>query len=72
MALEQAAKKVGGFGQLARLLRVSRQAVYKWLETKVPPKRCADVERVSGVPREKLRPDIYGRSNLRAPARAAA
>lgn len=72
MALEQAAKKVGGFGQLARLLRVSRQAVYKWLETKVPPKRCADVERVSGVPREKLRPDIYGRSHLRASARAAA
>ena len=72
IALEQAAKNVGGFGQLARLLRVSRQAVYKWLETKVPPKRCVDVERVSGVPREKLRPDIYARPSARSAARVAA
>lgn len=69
-ALEHAAQAVGGFAQLADLLKVSRQAVYKWLETKVPPKRCADVERVSGVKREKLRPDIYGRPS-RESARAA-
>lgn len=61
-ALERAAKAVGGFAQLADLLMVSRQAVYKWLETNVPPKRCADVERLTGVPREHLRPDIYGRT----------
>ena len=63
---------VGGFGKLARKLRLSRQAVYKWLETGVPPKRCVDIERVSGMPREKLRPDIYGRPGTRGAARVAA
>ena len=48
--------------------KVSRQAVYKWLETRVPPKRCADVERVTNgkVKREELRPDVFGRSQRAA------
>ncbi len=59
-ALEKAAKNVGGFSELARLLGMSRQAVYKWLETKVPAERCVDVEQVSRVSRRKLRPDVFG------------
>ena len=70
-ALERAAKNVGGPAHLAKLLSVSRQLVYYWLKTEVPLKRCADVERVSGVPREQLRPDHFRRPTDRA-ARARA
>ena len=72
-ALQRAAKKVGGFSALAERLHVSRQAAYKWLENGVPPERCTDIERVSGVRRELLRPDIFGRpSRGRENAHAAA
>jgi DNA-binding transcriptional regulator YdaS (Cro superfamily) len=37
---------------------ITLQAVCKW--RRVPGTRCLDVERVTGVPRYRLRPDIYG------------
>lgn len=69
-ALVRAARAVArkpdgrGFAELAALLGVSRQAVYKWLETRVPIERCPVVERVTGVSRYELRPDIYGAAPL--------
>lgn len=61
-ALEQAVRNVGSIARLAKLLDVSRQAVHRWINVaSVPPKRCPDIERVSGVPCEQLRPDIYRR-----------
>jgi DNA-binding transcriptional regulator YdaS (Cro superfamily) len=53
----QAIQAAGGRKALARLLGISKQAVQKW--TRVPADRIIDVERVTGVPREKLRPDLY-------------
>jgi DNA-binding transcriptional regulator YdaS (Cro superfamily) len=44
---------------LANRIGVSVQAVAQWNE--VPPERCLDVERETGVPRYELRPDVYGR-----------
>jgi DNA-binding transcriptional regulator YdaS (Cro superfamily) len=56
-ALRDAVKRVGGFTPMGYHLGISAQAVAKW--TRVPPLRVLDVERISGVPRSELRPDIY-------------
>jgi DNA-binding transcriptional regulator YdaS (Cro superfamily) len=56
-AKDQAVKNAGGCTALAKLIRTSRQAVAKW--RKVPPARVLQVEAISGVPRHKLRPDLY-------------
>lgn len=48
---------------LGRLLGISQRAVGKWLQAgRVPAGRVVDVERVTGIPREKLRPDLYRRA----------
>lgn len=63
--IKEIADKVGGVVALSRKLGLSRAAVSQW--TRVPVDRLADVERITGVPREALRPDIFA-----AAARAAA
>jgi len=56
-ALKRAIMAVGGLAGLAEPLGISMQAVSQWDE--VPPLRVLAVERVSGVPRHELRPDLY-------------
>lgn len=56
-ALKRAVENVGGQAKFARLIGVTAQAVSQWDE--VPPLRVLAVERVSGVPRHELRPDLY-------------
>ena len=46
-----------GFRELARRLGISHAAVSQWDE--VPAHRIVDIERVTGIPRERLRPDLY-------------
>jgi uncharacterized protein DUF29/YdaS antitoxin of YdaST toxin-antitoxin system len=59
--IREAASKVGGVPKLARKLGVSRQAIYQW--TEVPIERAAELERVTGIPRSRFRPDLFrGRS----------
>jgi DNA-binding transcriptional regulator YdaS (Cro superfamily) len=55
--LERAIRAAGGLDGLANPLGISKQAVSQWDE--VPPLRVLAVERVSGVPRSELRPDLY-------------
>jgi DNA-binding transcriptional regulator YdaS (Cro superfamily) len=55
--IREAAGKVGGVPKLARRLGVSRQAIYQW--TEVPVERAADLERVTGIPRSRFRPDVF-------------
>jgi len=55
--IREAAGKVGGIPKLARKLGVSRQAIYQW--TEVPIDRAADLERVTGIPRSRFRPDVF-------------
>jgi DNA-binding transcriptional regulator YdaS (Cro superfamily) len=47
----------GGLREFARKLGISKQAVQQW--TQVPAHRIIEIERLTGVPREKLRPDLY-------------
>ena len=42
---------------LAKHLGVTRQAISDW--PAVPIERLRDVEKFTGIPREKLRPDIF-------------
>lgn len=43
--------------QLADALGVSPSAISMW--RRIPAERVADVSRVTGIPRAKLRPDIF-------------
>jgi DNA-binding transcriptional regulator YdaS (Cro superfamily) len=54
--LEIRAKK-GLQSRLAKHLGVTRQAISDW--PAVPIDRLKEVEKFTGVPREKLRPDIF-------------
>ncbi len=57
----EAVERAGGISALARALNVTPQAVWKWVyeQGRVPPARVLEVERVTGVPRDRLRPDIF-------------
>jgi biotin operon repressor len=46
---------------LARVLRVSRQAVHKWCVSGVPIDRVPAVANALGVPMMRVRPDFFGR-----------
>ena len=56
---QQAIDASGGYTALARLLKVSVPTVHKWKQ--IPPERCLAVEKISGINRHKLRPDVYDR-----------
>lgn len=56
--------------ELSRHLGISEQAVGQW--RRVPIHQVFQVERITGIPRERLRPDIYDapRPRHRPPKRA--
>jgi hypothetical protein len=58
--LMQAVEAVGSQVELARRIGVVQSAIHKWA-TRIPADRVLDIERASGIPREKLRPDLYKR-----------
>jgi DNA-binding transcriptional regulator YdaS (Cro superfamily) len=60
-ALKRAVKVSGGQAEFARLIGITAQAVSQWDE--VPPLRVLEVERISGVSRYELRPDLYPLDN---------
>lgn len=51
---------------LAREAGVDKSTVTRWAQKRVPAERIADVERITGISRHELRPDIFGQ-----PERAA-
>jgi DNA-binding transcriptional regulator YdaS (Cro superfamily) len=58
--IQKAASRVGGIKLLATKLGITPQAIYQWAE--VPLDRAADIERISGIPRSRLRPDVFQNS----------
>ncbi|WP_273047545.1 YdaS family helix-turn-helix protein [Pseudoalteromonas sp.] len=59
-ALKKAIATLGGQVKLADAIQTSQQNVSNWLRTgKVAPDKVILIEKVSGVSRHELRPDIY-------------
>ena len=56
---EKAIKAAGGGALLSRKLgsRISRHAIYQW--SRVPAEHVHAVESITGISRQKLRPDLY-------------
>ena len=67
-ALDEAKQAVRGNTGLSRALNaeITPQAIAQWKH--VPAERVLDVEKATGVPRHKLRPDLYPASEEGAPA----
>lgn len=58
-AIVRAIRLGGGITKLARELSVSSHAVvYQWTKTRVPAEKCPDIEKITGVRCEELRPDV--------------
>lgn len=55
--VERAAAAAGNKSELARRLGVKVQSIQQW--RRIPAERVLDVERVTGISRHDLRPDIY-------------
>ncbi len=55
MALIRAQR--GMLAKVAHDLGITRAAVVKW--DRVPAERVVEVETVTGIPREQLRPDLF-------------
>jgi len=55
--LKQAIERAGNLSKFAQLLGISHQAVSKW--TTVPAHHIITIERLFGVHRSLLRPDLY-------------
>lgn len=43
--------------ELARNLGIARQALYQW--RRIPAERVIEIERITGIQRQELRPDLY-------------
>jgi Bacterial toxin YdaS len=63
--LRLAIQTAGSGRALARALGLSQQALSEW--RRVPSHRILQVEAVTGVPRELLRPDLYRPQEPAAP-----
>lgn len=50
--------KYGNAVKLATHLGITRQAVSRW--TKIPMKHLSAISEFTGIPRQELRPDVYG------------
>lgn len=58
--IKQAIEQAGSMRALASQIGVTFSAVQQWAAAdRVPPKRVLDVERITGVHRHHLNPDIY-------------
>lgn len=52
-------KRNGSTKALAELCGVTQPAVMHWLYRQVPAHRAVQIELITGVSREKIRPDLY-------------
>lgn len=59
--IELAIRKAGSQANLAKAIEVSQARVWNWVnrDPKIPAEMVLRIEAATGVPRDKLRPDIY-------------
>lgn len=57
--LQELVAEVGTY-RLAKMLGIKHPSIHTWLRTgQVPAERVLAVEKATGVPRYRLRPDLY-------------
>lgn len=54
--------------EVAEALGVSSSALCKWERNRIPAERVLHVEKVTGIPRWVLRPDLYPPTDVRVTA----
>ena len=60
--IERAIEASGGAASLARKLGIKPPSIYSWRE--IPHKRLTQIEAITGIPREELRPDLFEGVNV--------
>lgn len=60
MGLHDFLEQRGAATRLAREIGITHSAVFQWLHKGVPAQRVLAVERITGISRHVLRPDIFG------------
>ncbi len=55
--IAKAVKAKGSISALARSIGITRAAICQW--ERIPAGRVVEIERLTGVPRQELRPDLY-------------
>ncbi len=63
MHIKEIIKKAGGGVKLAKKIGIYHSAVYRWKH--IPVQRLSDVEKITGIPREELRPDIFLKERIK-------
>lgn len=59
--ISEAIQKAGGAAALANSLGLQRTAVTNWkMRGRIPAEHCRDIERITGISRHELRPDVFG------------
>jgi DNA-binding transcriptional regulator YdaS (Cro superfamily) len=59
-ALERIGETRGLKAEISRALGITTAAVTLW--KRIPAEHCPIVEKITGIPRIQLRPDVYGRA----------
>jgi DNA-binding transcriptional regulator YdaS (Cro superfamily) len=59
--IEMAVKAAGSKAKLARALGITRSAISQW--NRIPVNRVVEVESITGIPRQELRPDVFNRGH---------
>ena len=61
-ALERARQAAGSWYALHKALKVSKQTIYNWKRNGrvADPAKAKEIEALYGIPREELRPDVFG------------
>jgi len=63
--IAEALEKGGGVAAVAKALKMSTEGVRLWrARGRVPADRIVELERITGVPRERLRPDLFDSSRI--------
>jgi DNA-binding transcriptional regulator YdaS (Cro superfamily) len=55
--IKEAADRAGGVIELARRMGITRQALYTM--SRVSAERAVQIERATGIPRARIRPDVF-------------
>jgi DNA-binding transcriptional regulator YdaS (Cro superfamily) len=56
--VKKAIEKAGGLTILADHLGISKQNVFGWW--RIPAEKVLEIERLTGISRHELRPDVFG------------